>query len=207
MHVSVGKKSLGKTVTNFSLAGSLDTIAMVSVDVKRNFSGDSKKICLQTTEVLLRAASGDLAKSKKLRDWKSRNAVLLLPFLTEAVVADRETAAEALLKTNSEKIQENGAKNTPEETDKDEDSGSKTDKGKEKSNTRSAKYATAHDATVGIAADCNNVLMFLQAVALKSQRLLVSVLSLRAYKRSTGWFCHWVDRHLKQQLTRHKKFP
>ena len=69
---------------------------MVSIDVERAFTGDGEKIRISTTELLLRANTNDLEKSKKLRDWTSRNTVLIPPFLTEAVVTDRETAAEVL---------------------------------------------------------------------------------------------------------------
>ena len=44
-----------------------------------------------------------------------RNAVLLLPFLAEAVVNDKEIVEEALLKTFAEKILIHEADNTPEE--------------------------------------------------------------------------------------------
>ena len=92
---------------------------MVSIDVKRAFTENGKNISLSKTEVFLRTANGDLEKSKKLRNWISRNAVLLLPFLTDAVVTDKETAAEALLKNFAEKIHNHEVENTPEETDED----------------------------------------------------------------------------------------
>ena len=84
------------------------------------------------TEVLLCNAAGDLEKSKKIQDWTSRNAVLLLSFLTEAVITDRKTAAEALLNTSMEKVHNHGAENTPEETDENEEIGSDEDNKKEK---------------------------------------------------------------------------
>ena len=80
-HVSVGNKSLGKTVTPFALTGSLEAPTVVLIDIERAFAGYGKNICLLTTEVLLRAATGKLAKSKNIWDWKYINAVLLPPFL------------------------------------------------------------------------------------------------------------------------------
>ena len=88
MHASVWSKSLGKTVTTFALVVSLKTTTMVSIDIELTFAGNGETIRLQTTEVLVRAAAGELAKSKNLRDWTSRNAVLLLPFLTEIALTN-----------------------------------------------------------------------------------------------------------------------
>ena len=88
-HASVGNKSFGKTVTAFSLAGSLEAPTMVSIDIERTFAGNGDKISLPTTEVLLHAAAGKLAKPKKPRDWTARNAVLLLPLLTEIALKNR----------------------------------------------------------------------------------------------------------------------
>ena len=70
---------------------------MASIDIERAFYGDGEKICLPTTEVLLRKAADKIAKLKKFWDWTSRNAVLLPPFLTEIVLANGETASEVLL--------------------------------------------------------------------------------------------------------------
>ena len=96
-HASVGNKSLGKTVTTFALTVSLEATTVASIDIERAFYGDGEKICLPTTEVLLRKAAGKIAKLKKLWDWTSRNAVLLPPFLTEIVLTDGGTASEVLL--------------------------------------------------------------------------------------------------------------
>ena len=108
---------------------------MLLIDVKRAFAGDGKKICLLTTEAPLRATVFDLDKSKKLRDWTSVNAAILLPLLTDAVVTYGENVAEALLKTFLERINDHGEENTQEKTDKDEDSRSDEDKEKEKTKT------------------------------------------------------------------------
>ena len=61
------------------------------------FSIDGDKIQLPITEVLLHAASGNLASSKKQRDWAPLNTVLILPLLTEATILDGETSTEYLL--------------------------------------------------------------------------------------------------------------
>ena len=87
-HASVGKNPLGETVTAFALVGSLEASTVVLIDIKLAFAGDGEKIRLLTTEVLLRAATVELAKPKNLWYWTSRNTVLLLPFLTETVLTD-----------------------------------------------------------------------------------------------------------------------
>ena len=103
-HASIENKSLGKTVTTFALKGSVVAPTVISIDIERAFARGGKNIRLLTTEVLLRDGAGELAKSKKIRYWTSRNAVFLPPFLTEKVLADRETAAEVLLKIFTESI-------------------------------------------------------------------------------------------------------
>ena len=62
MHTSIGIKFIGKTVTAFSLAGSLEDQTMVSIDKEHAFSGDGDKIRLPKTEVLLRTAADELSK-------------------------------------------------------------------------------------------------------------------------------------------------
>ena len=73
------------------------------IDINLTFAKDGKNIRLSMTEVLIRAATSDLAKSKNPRNWTSRNTLLLPPFLTEIVVTDGDTVAEALLKIFSRK--------------------------------------------------------------------------------------------------------
>ena len=103
-HSYVGNKSLGEMVTDLSLEVYPKAPTMVSIEIKYNLFNDGEKIFLPTTEVLLRATSGNLSKSKNLRDWTSRKAVLLPPFITKTVVADGKTVMEALLKIFSERI-------------------------------------------------------------------------------------------------------
>ena len=69
----------------------------------------------------------------------------------------------------------------------------------EKREEKSTKDATARDATDRIAANFDDILLFLQAVALKSPQVQAAPLSLRAYKRVTGWSLQWEDSNLKRQ--------
>ena len=94
---------------------------MASIDIKRAFASDGEKICLLATEFLLRAATGKLAKSEKLRDWKARNAVLLPTFLTEIALTVRETTAEALLKIFIEWITKQETEKAAEASDVDKE--------------------------------------------------------------------------------------
>ena len=87
---------------------------MVSIDIKHDFTGDGEKIRLLTTEVLLRAAAGELAKSKNIRNWTSMNVVVLPPFLTEIALTDGETAAEAIIKIFAERTNRQEAENAAE---------------------------------------------------------------------------------------------
>ena len=57
-------------------------------------------------EVLLRAAAGNLARSKKQRNWNSRNTVLLPPFLTEVAILHGKSDAGELLKNFARSITE-----------------------------------------------------------------------------------------------------
>ena len=120
---------------------------MISIDIEHAFDGDVKKNRIQTTEVLLHTAIGNLAKYKKFQDWTSMKTVFLPTFFMEAVVTDRETAAEALLKKFTENIKVHGEEDTPEESDEREDIGSNEDDDKDKAKTRSSKYATTRDTT------------------------------------------------------------
>ena len=114
--------------------------------------------------------------------------VLFPPFLTKIVLTDGETAAEALLKIFSKRINKKEAENATEESDTDEDIRSDKDNNKERVKTISTKDATMCDATEVILAGCNNILAFIQAVALKAPQVLMSPISLRADKHTTSWF-------------------
>ena len=68
----------------------------------------------------------------------------------------------------------------------------------------SEKYARACNAIVGIAAECDNVLAFLQVVSLKATQVLAAPLSLQAYTCARNWFHQWENRHVTQHPTHHK---
>ena len=117
--MSVGNNYLGSTVTAFTLVGSLNAPTVVTINDDCNFTGAGDKIHLTTTKVLLRAAVGDLSKSNKLCNCAVLNSLLLLPFLTKAVVLEGETAAGELLKTFADKILEHGSESTTKELEDD----------------------------------------------------------------------------------------
>ena len=94
---AVGNKSLGESVVAFAFAGDLSSPSVISFNIKIAFAAYSDNIFLMITEVLLRAAARDLARSKKQRYWTSRNTVLLPPFLTEAAILHGESEAGELL--------------------------------------------------------------------------------------------------------------
>ena len=181
---SVGNKPLGKTVTAFALDGPLKAPTVVMIDIERGFADDGKKIRLPTTEVLLHTAAGELAKLEKLRDWTARNAVLFPLLLTEIALTVGETTAEVLLKIFTERITNHEVENAAEASDVDEEIRSNEDNGKSK--TRQTKYVMTRGATDRIAADCDNILTFPQAIALKASRVQAAPLSLREDKRAAG---------------------
>ena len=76
---------------DFALAGNLIPPSVILFNIKIAFATDRENIRLPIAEVLLRAAAGDLTQSKKQRNWTSHNAVLLLPFLTEAAILHGES--------------------------------------------------------------------------------------------------------------------
>ena len=96
-HATVGNKSLGESIQAFALAGDLGSPSVISFNLKIAFAPEGEKIRLPITEVLLCAAAGNLARSKKQRDWHSLNTVLLPPFLTEvAIIHGKSDAGEPL---------------------------------------------------------------------------------------------------------------
>ena len=64
-HAVVGNKSLGEYVVALYLAGDLSSPSVISLKIKIAFSADGEDIRLPIGEVLLCAAAGDLARSKK----------------------------------------------------------------------------------------------------------------------------------------------
>ena len=83
---TIGNKSLGRTITVFSLMLSNEFLAVVSVNTKNSFDISGIKIRLPITEGLLCVTTVDLAQYKNLCNWVILSAVLLLPFLTKSVV-------------------------------------------------------------------------------------------------------------------------
>ena len=105
-HAAVGNKSLGESVVDFALAGNLGSPSVISFNLEISFAPDGEKFRLPIAEVLLRVADNDLARSKNQSDWLSRNAVLLLPFLTEAAILHDESDAGEILKIFARSITE-----------------------------------------------------------------------------------------------------
>ena len=105
---SSGNKSLGETVTNFSLEGFLEVTTLVTISSERAFAGSSNKIHLPATKVLLSAASWDLSKLNKICYWAAMNYDPLPSFLTKAVILKGETALGKLLNTLPAQIAERG---------------------------------------------------------------------------------------------------
>ena len=104
MHTSFVNKSLGGSVATLALEGSIHSPSVVSIDVNIAFTVDGDNIRPPIAEVLLRAANGNLASSKKQGYWTPRNAVLLPPFFTETSIINGETSAEELLKIFADSI-------------------------------------------------------------------------------------------------------
>ena len=92
-HANVVNKSLGESVVAFALAGDLSSPSVISLKIKIYFAADADKIRFPISEFLLCAASGNLTRSKKERDWSLRNAVLVPQFLTEAAILHGESDA------------------------------------------------------------------------------------------------------------------
>ena len=86
--MSIGKKSLGETITALSLVELIEAPNVVSIEEEHVFYGAGENISLLITEFLLRASVGDLLISKKRRKWAALNAVFLPPFFTEAVIIE-----------------------------------------------------------------------------------------------------------------------
>ena len=96
-HAAVGNKFLRLSVVAFALAGDISSPSFISLKIDIAFATDGDKIRLLIVEVLPLAASGNLARSKNQKYWTPRNAVLLPPFLTEAVILHRESDVGELL--------------------------------------------------------------------------------------------------------------
>ena len=135
--------------------------------------GESSLSASWIAEVLLHAATGDLARSKKQRDWTSRNAVLLQPFLTEAAILHGESDTGDLLKVFARSITEWApeADYSSKADEANDDDSVVTIEAAEAKDPGKAKQASAETAAAETLAtitdDCDDVLAFLQAVTVK----------------------------------------
>ena len=201
VHASVGNKSLGETVTAFTLSESLKSLTAVTIDAERAFAGNGEKIRLTTIKVLICAAVGDLSKSKNLRDWVAMEKLPPPPLLTKAVVLEGETAAGELLNKFTANITESGSESTTKKPEGDSKSKSDGENTKYVNEKTMYKSAMARGVTDEIAADCDNIIAFLQAVAVKAPRVAAVPLSLRVDKRAWAWFRRWSAHHLSPLYT------
>ena len=96
-HAYVGNKYLGGYITAFALAVSLESPALVLINAEIAFAISGDKIYLLVTEAILRTAAGNLARSKKERNWAPLKTILISPFLTEKMILDGDTSLEDLL--------------------------------------------------------------------------------------------------------------
>ena len=126
------------------------------------------------------APLGDLARLKNLQDWTPHNAVILPPFLTEAVILHGESDAGELMKNFARFITEwakKGETVSGEDDDNDEYSEVSLEaEDKKKAKTFKAKQSTAKTLTT-ITDDCDDVLAFLQAVTVNSPLVIMDPLS------------------------------
>ena len=102
-HSPIGNKSLGETVSAFSLAVSSESLMVVYINIKRTFTRACDNIRLLITEIILCTAFGNLARSKNLHGLVLPNFVLILSLLSNGVVLDGQVSASELLKIFSTK--------------------------------------------------------------------------------------------------------
>ena len=141
---------------------------MVLIETEHALDSASRNVHILTTEVLLRAVVRNHSKSKNLHDWKALSTILLPPLLTAAVVIEGELAAAELLNKLISNIPERGLESTTYELDSE--STSRSDKEKNTKDTKdkvTGKPATVRNTTDKIAANFDNILTFLQTVAVK----------------------------------------
>ena len=171
-HAAVGNKSLGESVVSFALTSDLSSPSVISLKIEIAFAAYGNKIRLPIAEVFLRAAAGDLARSKNQRDWTPHNVILLPPFLTEAAILHSKSDAGKLLNIFTCSITE-WASDPDSTSEEDEDKGDNsvvTIEAEEanakpgKAEQASAKTAAAKTLAT-IAGDCEDVLAFLQVVS------------------------------------------
>ena len=133
----------------FAITVNLISASGISFNIQIPFAADDDKIHIPIVEVLLCAAASDLGQSKKQRDWTSRNAVLLPPFMTEAAIFHGKSDAVNLLKIFAHTITEWAADvDSSSEADKpnDDDSVVTIEAAEAKANPGKAKQASAKTA-------------------------------------------------------------
>ena len=92
------------------------------------------------------------------------------------------------------KIAECGSDSADNESE--EESASKSDGEEGKTDNKAVdKYTMACNAMEKTAADCDDILVFLQAVVVKAPWVAAAPLMLRADKRARAWFCCWLVHH------------
>ena len=161
---------------------------MVSIDAYCEFSGSGEKILLPITEVLLRASIGSLVRSKKLCKRVVLNSVLLLQFLSKAVILEGEMQGAELLKAFAVNILEQVLEATIEDLEKEDECNLDEDKTKATKSKAMRKVAMVRNATDEIASDCYDILAFIQAVAVKAPIVVAILLLFRAYNCAWNWF-------------------
>ena len=153
----------------------LISLSVISLKIKTPFAADGNKICLLIVEVLLWSAAGDLATSKKQRNWTPRNAVLLPPFFTEATILHGKLDAGKLLDIFAHSITKWAEEEeTSSEADEDNDNNSVIKiEVKDAKSVKTGKSKQAATETLTTTADnYDNFLAFLQDVAVKYPRVI-----------------------------------
>ena len=198
-HAAIGIKSLGESVVAFAVAIDLSSLFVISLKIEITFAVDGNKIRLPIAEVVLRAASGNLARSKKQRYWTPCNIVLLPPFLIDVVILHRESDVGKILWIFAHPITE-WTKEGENTSKADEDNDEYSIITIEAEDTKSAKPGKAKQATAKTLAtivdNYDDLLAFLQAGAIKYARVITASLSFRADKCARIWFQCWTNGNL-----------
>ena len=158
----------------FALASNLTSLSVISLKINRLCRGRQQDLSTDRGSPPS-CTSGYLGRSKKQIDWTPQNAVLLPSFLTEAAILHGESDVGKLLNIFARSITEWASDAAPssevnEASDNNsvvtiEEEEAKVKPGKEKQ--ASAETAAA-ETLATIADNCDEVLAFLQAVAVRS---------------------------------------
>ena len=180
---------------------------VILFNIETAFATDRKKIHLLITEVFLCTAAGNLARSKKKRDWYPRNANLLPPLLTEAAILHGESDAGELLNIFSCSITEwasdaDSLSKADESNDYDSIAMIEAAEAKKPVKAKQAFAKTVVVVTLDTIVDnCDDVMAFLQVVAVKFPQVPAALFSLCAEKRARVWFQQWTDVNLPNPPT------